>query len=292
MFNTALVIGRFQSLNLAKEIEFLQKLKSDKIVVAIVAPQNPFTKVNPFDFHTISQTLLHGILGRGTCVSVKAKRYPEEWTAEIDKLALDCRASTVYIMGEFPKYAGPISVVHVDDPAKPLLEPHKFNKEITPDFREGIAYAVSRQFDRAYGTVDMAGFWDGNLLLGRKKNEKLWRFIGGFVDPKDESLEVAAKREFSEEAGTELIDPLYVCSMKVDDWRYKIGNDKIITTLFTGKIDIKQQPPVAGDDINDIKFFDFMSEIAMRPGEWKNMIIPEHVPLMGQLVRSVTSRTR
>jgi bifunctional NMN adenylyltransferase/nudix hydrolase len=46
----------------------------------------------------------------------------------------------------------------------------------------------------------------GKLLLGKKKIQTGWRFLGGFVDPKDDSLELANARERQEEAG---LDSLY-----------------------------------------------------------------------------------
>ena len=289
MYNNALVVGRFQSVNLDKEIEFIKQLKHDKVLVAIVTPQSQFTKINPFDFHVISQTILGKLLGKATCVEMKTKRYPDAWTKQIDDLALDTRSFNIYIMGEFPDYMGTYHVVKVGDDSEILSNPYQYDGPITREFRAGIAYAVSRQFDKVYNTVDIAGFWEGNLLLGRKKHEKLWRFVGGFVDPEDESMERAAQREFLEEAGSPLLDPQYVCSMRVDDWRYKKGKDKIITTLFTGKIDMIT-PPHAGDDINEIKMFDFFQEIAMNPGGWKNLIVPEHIPLMGSLVRRIARK--
>jgi bifunctional NMN adenylyltransferase/nudix hydrolase len=57
------------------------------------------------------------------------------------------------------------------------------------------------------------------LLLGRKPNEKLYRFIGGFSDPRSESFEHDAKREVMEEAGIEVGDLRYLGSLNVDDCR-------------------------------------------------------------------------
>lgn len=298
MYNNALVIGRFQSVNLENEVNFISNLKHDKVVIAIVTPQNKFTKISPFDFYTNSQALLSALIMKQSavkeisCIEFKDKRYSEDWTEQIDNTALDNRAFNLYILGEFPQYHGKHQVILTNLAYSMLSEPTKPNDNdiAKQTFRDGMAYAISRQFDRVYGTVDIAAFWEGNILLGRKKNEKLWRFIGGFIDPKDESKEEAAKREFREEAGSELTDVNYVCSQQVDDWRYKKGNDRILTTLYTGKIDMSTQP-VAGDDIAEIKFFDFIQDIAMRPGEWKNMIVPEHLSLMGSLVRRINKRS-
>ena len=58
------------------------------------------------------------------------------------------------------------------------------------------------------------------VLLGRKKDENKFRFIGGHVDPEDDSLEFAARRELMEETGFTVEGDLeYIGSCMVPDWR-------------------------------------------------------------------------
>jgi bifunctional NMN adenylyltransferase/nudix hydrolase len=76
----------------------------------------------------------------------------------------------------------------------------------SPEFRQGVIYATQKQFDKVFGTVDIAAYKQSNngfeLLLGIKDDGQGWRFPGGFLDPvKDDSAESAAKREFAEECG-------------------------------------------------------------------------------------------
>src|ERR1017187_4422194 len=89
------------------------------------------------------------------------------------------------------------------------------------------------------------------LLLGKKKKEPLFRFVGGFVDPKDKSLEEASIRERREETGINLecSKPEYLFSFRVDDPRFKKGPDKIMSAVFgyTYVFGI----PKAGDDIDE-----------------------------------------
>lgn len=47
---------------------------------------------------------------------------------------------------------------------------------------------------------------DGNLLLGHRRNEKVWDLVGGHVDAEDISLEMAVRREAYEEIGVRLRD--------------------------------------------------------------------------------------
>lgn len=124
------------------------------------------------------------------------------------------------------------------------------------DFRAGVIYSTQLRYPTSYQTVDIACFNDDHtqLLVGRKPNEKQWRFPGGFVDAKDISLEHAARREFTEEACCEITDPVYVWSTRVDDWRYKKETDKILTALFECKLMFGK--PTAGDDLEELKWID------------------------------------
>lgn len=118
------------------------------------------------------------------------------------------------------------------------------------------------------------------VLLGKRKHEDAYRFIGGFVDVEDSSLEQAAKRELEEECGLkiETTDCKYIGSFRVDDPRpkYKDGKDKIMTAFFysihlTGE-------PVAGDDIHEVRWFEINHNIP---------IVKEHLPLLKSLIKLV-----
>ncbi len=90
------------------------------------------------------------------------------------------------------------------------------------------------------------------LLLGRKKwDNGKWRFVGGFVDPKDLSLEDAAYRERIEEAGKNLEceKPKYLFSIRIDDPRYRESEHKIMSAVFLHQFIFGHA--VAGDDIDD-----------------------------------------
>lgn len=112
-------------------------------------------------------------------------------------------------------------------------------REVVPstDFRKGIIYQQYNQRPVTYPTVDVVAYNEkGEITLAKKQNEKLYRFVGGFVDRTDESWESAAKREFMEEANNcEIGDLQYVTSCQVKDWRYSNSESGIMTTLFIGK---------------------------------------------------------
>lgn len=118
------------------------------------------------------------------------------------------------------------------------------------------------------------------LLLGRKPKENKFRFVGGFVDPKDTSLEVANLRERIEEAGMNLecTPPSYLFSFRVDDPRYRDKSDKIMSAVFLYNYIFGFAK--AGDDIGEVRWFniDDVKE------NYKHIIMQEHHPLVEKLI--------
>lgn len=128
------------------------------------------------------------------------------------------------------------------------------------DFRHGVIWATMNQWPACLPTVDIAIFNDdrSRILLGRKKNEELYRFIGGFGEP-NEDFETTAVRETKEEASIDVQELQYVKSFVIEDWRYKNEVNKITTSLFvaskwSGK-------PGPGDDIHELRWFPFNTHL-------------------------------
>lgn len=125
------------------------------------------------------------------------------------------------------------------------------------DFREGMVFAAYNQYPKVVPTVDIAVFSEdySKILMGRKADEKQWRLIGGYADPRSTSYEADAIRETHEEAGGMNLDKMiYLGSFNIDDWRYRTEVDKIRTSLFaTRKL---WGAPRPGDDICELKWFD------------------------------------
>lgn len=121
------------------------------------------------------------------------------------------------------------------------------------------------------------------LLLGRKPDEKQYRFIGGFADPKSPSFEADAVREVREESALEVGDLRYIGSTVVDDWRYRNEPDGIKTMLFQAKY--LHGRPTPGDDIEEVKWFNFDDQYPLN-----HMIVPIHRPLMAMLRKELFDR--
>lgn len=153
------------------------------------------------------------------------------------------------------------------------------------EWREGVIYASAHRYPTSFQTVDIAILKEQEgkieLLLGRKKGESKYRFVGGFVDATDESLESAAKREVMEECdGIETDDYKYIGSAKINDWRYKNEKDSIMTALFVCKYIFGH--PKATDDITEVKWFEIDSS-----KEFTIEIEDEHKPLMTMLLKKL-----
>lgn len=124
----------------------------------------------------------------------------------------------------------------------------------TKDYRAGMIAATGQRHPHIYTTVDAAIFNEdeSEILLGRKANEKNWRFIGGFSSTNSSSFEDDCKREVQEETGLEVSEPEYLGSTLIDDWRYK-GVNKIKTLFF--KVRKVFGGARANDDIREVKWF-------------------------------------
>jgi bifunctional NMN adenylyltransferase/nudix hydrolase len=158
----------------------------------------------------------------------------------------------------------------------------------SPLWRAGVCYAHANRYPISYQTVDIAcvsfinGVW--NTLLARKPDEDELRFIGGFVDPTDLTLEDAARREFSEEAGITYKDQYelqgqasftYIGSYRVDDWRYRSEKDKIMTAFFI--IETSRNDFQPSDDIVELRWVP-ISDLA------NTKIVRGHQPLLTDFI--------
>lgn len=130
-----------------------------------------------------------------------------------------------------------------------------------PDTKEGRAGAIwasYNQWPKMYQVVDALILnANGQVLMCRKEGCEQWSLVGGFVDPEDETLEDAVKREVKEETGLE-VSPEYQFSLRIDDRRYTKEVDKVMSHVFLCTLAGNCFDPVPADDIVEAKWFDRM----------------------------------
>jgi len=125
----------------------------------------------------------------------------------------------------------------------------------TREFREGAVESLQNQYPRIIPTVDIAVINSklDVVLLGRKPNEKSFRFPGGFCDVRSNTFEDDAIRELLEETGLVALDIEYIGSTLINDWRFVDQVDKIKTLLFLVKS--YNGSAKAGDDLDEVVWF-------------------------------------
>lgn len=160
----------------------------------------------------------------------------------------------------------------------------------TADARAGIVWASANRYPTSYTAVDIAIFNEDEtkILLGRKEHAKQFRFIGGFVDPTDKSFEAAARREVQEETGLAITDPEYVGSFRVDDWRYRLEQDKIMSATYRAKVQFGSPRP--DDDIAEVKWFEVIDLLCT--GAIERLVVPTHHKIMEAVLNDHLKRKR
>ena len=135
----------------------------------------------------------------------------------------------------------------------------------------------------AFHTIDVAiEAPDKTYLFGRKPGKTTWQFIGGFVDPIDDSAAESATRELGEETSIQI--PIeqsrrmkYIGSYKINDSRYVKSRNKVITSFYKVSItSVEAVQAKASDDIEEVKFF--------KLGEMKDIIAIQHKELLSELL--------
>lgn len=292
MASIGVVIGRFQAHDLHPGHHYLiaKVMKRHESVCILVGTRNAQPTVrDPLDFETrrlmIEQHYPAAVVMRlDDCITNKA------WSLQVDgMLAQKFPGMPATLYGSRDSFVSAYSGAY---PCKVVSEvPHMSatalrtgvarTPEKTASFRAGVIYGAAQRFPTSYQTVDIAVLNTPRqeVLLARKEHDApLWRFIGGFVDPHDATLEYAARREASEETGMiEIGNVKYCASVRIPDFRYRGQQDQIMTSFFTAEYIFGR--PVASDDI---------VEVAWHPLKgMSDLLMPHHKPLGEALTRFI-----
>lgn len=273
----AVVVGRFQVDELTEGHKTLIRAAFQHDKVLIVVGDSPLrnTRQNPLavaDAILAVSEYIHYLSCQERCHFriLDDCSSDDAWSKNLDKIIQEylIEGMTPILLGGresfIDDYIGDYESKFIDAPhqcsgtlrRQQLACSHGFSQE----FRHGVIWAAYNRYPVVYSTVDVIPFdTDYNkILVGRKKDEKLWRFIGGFVDINDESLVSAAARELYEEANLAPGEDqmCYLDSLQVEDWRYKNETDVIMTHVFMCETS-HEVTPIAGDDIEEVKWMDF-----------------------------------
>jgi len=286
------IVGRFQLNQLhAGHVQLLRHVydKHQKAIVFLGVGTAMVSKKNPMDYPT-REKMIKEKFPNAVVSPVQDKENSHDWSEQLDK-----KIREIFQIGEVILYGGRDSFIKEYTGSFPYEElDFKVNDSASeeradiahtildsPDFRAGVVYAAHNQYPSVFQTVDVAILRADHVLLGRKKDQKQWRFIGGFVDVKDESLERAAKREALEETDMEIDSFTYLASLRVDDWRYRGEESKIMTAFF--KAWYIYGSAIAKDDIFEVNWFKINEELHTRIRE-------EHKPLVEILLKDYNSK--
>lgn len=293
MKTTGVIIARFQTPYLHKGHQSIINhvaQKHNRIIVVLGITATKYTKRNPFDFYTrerMTKTAHPNLI----VLSLADHPSDKTWSQNLDQLlALTFQGEQFILYGSrdsfIPYYNGKLITEELpefgDFSATEIRNEISDQVMSSQDFRAGINYACHNMYPKVYPAVDIAVFRNNKteILLGKKATLNQWRFVGGFVDPTDDSYEAAAKRELKEECGAIETGPLtYELSTRIDDWRFRKEEDKITTTLFS--TDYQFGTPKAADDIIDtnwIKIKDLNHLIQ------NQKVVNEHLPLFHHII--------
>lgn len=286
------IVGRFQVNDLHDgHMELFRQVRArhNAVIVFIGISPAGLGQNDPLDFPT-RQRMIQAKFPEFTVLPLTDCRTDEEWSQKLDSYI-----ATVVGPGEATLYGGRNSFVpryHGDYAHVELALPietqkvsgtdirNEFSNKVieSPEFRAGMIYAAFHAWARVWPCIDIAIFnydWK-ELLLGQKKGETEWRFIGGHAELKHGSYENGARAEGMEEATLDFASLDYVGSAVVDDWRYRNTPDMgIMTALFRART--SAMGAKAGDDVARVKWFEF-SKLT------ENDFVPEHRPLFRLLL--------
>ncbi len=264
-YEVGVIMARFQVDELHEgHIDLIDSVCANhkKVIIFLGVPIVGGSKTDPLDFAT-RRAMIQERYPNVVILAQNDNRSDEKWFSEFDRQipnAFGERPTVLYGSRDsfIPHYKGKHPVIEyipqINQSGTQLRKRASIEVLPTRDFRAGVIHAVFAQRPVTYPTVDVVAYNDkGEILLGKKPNEKQFRFIGGFVDRTDTCWEHSARREFAEETGgCEIGDLKYVASGAIKDWRYEGSESGIMTTLFIGKF--MWGKVQATDDIEALKW--------------------------------------
>ncbi len=290
------IVGRFQVHSLhAAHLELINYVKSrhEKIVIILGLAPVKCTIQNPLDFE--SRRVMFNEHGITNVHYIHDNPSDKVWSKSLDSLLETHHPNFTYRL-----YGGRdsfISKYYGKNPTEELVQTVfmsgteerrkiSLNHPRNADFRAGVIFSTFDRFPVSYQTVDMIVYDRSrqSVLLGKKHKTdgELYRLFGGFVDIKDHTLEDAAKRELKEEAGININvgEPIYIGSRRINDWRYKNEQDKIMTTLYG--FEYLWGTPTPGSDIDEVAW--------IKVSDLGKYLLPFHMDLVKDYIHIIEKK--
>jgi bifunctional NMN adenylyltransferase/nudix hydrolase len=297
--DVGVIIGRFQVPRLHEgHVELIETVKKDCGRVIIVVGLSPLkaTKRNTLDY-AARKAMLEEKFPDVLVVYIDDMPNDKAWSKKLDKLIDGNTApgAKITLYGSrdafIGHYSGKFPVVellqrtYISGTAVRDQIAHQTAKN--EQFREGAFWATQNQYSNPVCTVDIAIVDGDRLLLGHKKDDTGFRFVGGFIDC-GETAEHAAAREVVEETGLDVGGEAglrYVSSCVIEDWRYRGEDRNILTFLYVvPKIFGRPEP---GDDIDSLEWFEIEELAAIEDDDYGKVVVKEHIPLMKLFIDKV-----
>lgn len=267
--DVGIIVGRFQTPELHEGHKSLfDKVlaKHERVLVFLGLSPNKRSRKDPLDFEARRLMVLESYPDV-SIHPISDVNGDEVWSRLLDiKIREIIPFASVRLYGGrdsfIARYKGNLPTTEVESniyrSATALRNAAGHNLKGDRGWRAGVIYGAFNQFPKTWQTVDVAPTRDTpdgfvEVLLARKPGEVEWRFIGGFADPRDTSLEMTARREVEEEAHIAVDGLEYVGSSQIDDWRYRDDVDKVLTTFFAAHY--VSGSPRPDDDISDLGWF-------------------------------------
>lgn len=267
-----IIVGRFQTHELHDghtELFRVVKGRHNRIIIFVGCTKVGLTRHNPLDFET-RKKMIQAKFPDFTVLPLQDKKTDEQWSKALDERIDDAIGGVpaeVILYGSrdsfAPHYNGRHKVKELEIEIPQSTNSTDIRAKLTntvmesADFRAGCIYAMHQLFPRVITCVDVAivhmrpwthGLMSDEvkaaekpgcnlqptlfLLLGKKEEDTLWRFVGGHAMKKNPKFEGDVVMEAQEETTLDVTDVEYVDSNVINDWRWRSEPTEGIKSLF------------------------------------------------------------
>ena len=293
-YDVGIIVGRFQVAELhSAHKDLIESVMNNhpRTVIILGVNKVPGTRNNPLDYAARKQ-MIQEVYPDIDVLYIEDCKSNEVWSKRLDAIirvisgpnhSAALYGSRDSFISSYTTKSFPVFELESETKISGSEIRNALSKKSKPsyDWRAGAIWQTFNQYKKVCTTVDIAIVKNDQVLLGKKPDEKFWRFPGGFSEDSS-SFESDASREIKEETGILVESLKYIGSFKIDDWRYRNEVDCIKTIFFIGTCDNADQIKAA-DDISYIKWVK-LSELRLESIE------PEHKILVEALLNYINNQ--